>query len=163
MRRRMIDPDFWSDDKLASLDFTTRLVFIAAWSYADDEGIYRENYARMKAVLFPYDEFDGERSFSLKNHIEKLIKIGLIEIYDTKEGMFHRIKNFLKFQKINHPTPSNYIDVLEDSGELKRPLEDSPQVKLREVKRREGKLKEVKAAKPSILEDSRVKGKKEEF
>ena len=40
MRRRVIDPAFWSDSKITELSFNARLLYIGLWQYADDEGLF---------------------------------------------------------------------------------------------------------------------------
>lgn len=136
----MIDTDFWKDDKLSELDFTTRLVFISTWTYADDKGYYEENYKKMRAVMFPYDV-----KLDIQKHIEKLIGMGFIAIYEKDGVRYHHVKNFKKFQTINRPTPSKIDILVEDSIQLTdNSLNPVCKVKLSEVKLSEVKLSKVK-------------------
>ena len=39
----MIDPKFWTDDKIMDLEPLARLLFIGIWNFADDNGIHLNN------------------------------------------------------------------------------------------------------------------------
>ena len=55
-RKRMIDPEFWSDEEIATLSFPARLFYIGLWNFADDEGKGKGHSKLLKAQIFPYDE-----------------------------------------------------------------------------------------------------------
>ena len=37
-RIRTIKPEFWTDEKVVTLPFEARLLFIGMWNFCDDEG-----------------------------------------------------------------------------------------------------------------------------
>ena len=50
----MIDPKFWTDDKIIELDPLCRLLFIGIWNFADDSGVNLNNSKVLKAeILLP--------------------------------------------------------------------------------------------------------------
>ncbi len=54
-RIRTIKPEFWEDEGVAALSRDARLLWIATWNCADDEGILRWTPDYIKAQVFPYD------------------------------------------------------------------------------------------------------------
>lgn len=55
-RIRTLKPEFWSNEKLASLTFPARLLAIALLNYADDEGFFNANPRLVEAFAFPLDQ-----------------------------------------------------------------------------------------------------------
>lgn len=128
-RNRMIRPEFWEDTKIAKLSMTSRLLFIALWNFADDEGYLTSEKEWIKAKCFPYD------GLKIEIYIKELEDAERIEI---KNGIIH-IKNFLKYQRISHPYPSEQKRLFTEHS-LNVP-ECSP---LREDKIREVNIREYK-------------------
>ena len=52
-RKRMIDPKFWSDDKIIELEDKAKLLFIGLWNFSDDLGIHRYNEKSIKGNWSP--------------------------------------------------------------------------------------------------------------
>lgn len=98
-RKRMIDPEFWSDEEIGKWDFETRLFYIGLWNFADDEGRLKAHNELLKSQIFPYDR---------KIDIQKL-KINLngkVIWYEYENCQYGYVKNFSKYQVINHPSKS---------------------------------------------------------
>ena len=74
-RKRMIDPEFWTDDKTMKLSPRARLLFIGIWNFNDDKGIHKNSDYMLKAEIFPCDEITVKQVGELK---DDLIKEGLI-------------------------------------------------------------------------------------
>ena len=55
-RKRMIDPKFWTDDKVMELPYPGRLLLIGIWNFADDTVIHINNSKVLKAYIIPSDE-----------------------------------------------------------------------------------------------------------
>ena len=68
-RKRMIDPKFWSDDKMMSLTPMHRLLFIGIWNFSDDGGIHKNSNNMLKAEVFPCDHINVEEVGKLKNEL----------------------------------------------------------------------------------------------
>lgn len=98
-RKRMIDPEFWSDEEIGKWSFPARLFYIGLWNFADDDGRFKAADLLLKAQIFPYD---------------KLINIGKlkkelnhkIQWYEVDNLQYGFIRNFLKHQRIERPTLS---------------------------------------------------------
>ena len=112
-RKRMIDPQFWCDEKMMTLSHSARLLFIGLWNFCDDSGIHKDSDLKLKAEIFPADDITKDDVKKLK---EELIQIGLI--IAIKEDEFGddilMVKNWNKYQKINRPIPSKY-NISQDS------------------------------------------------
>lgn len=106
-RNRMIKPEFWEDPKVALLSDKAKLLFIALWNFADDEGFLENNSKWIAVKCFPY-----EKNIKIENFLAELFKIGVIS---TKNGVIC-IKNFLKHQKIKKATASKLKGKFEGTG-----------------------------------------------
>ncbi len=104
-RKRMIDPEFWSDEKIGNLSLEARLLFIGMWNFADDEGIIKARPEYLRSIIFPYDNLSLDR---LSKSLNELLSQGLIYSYEVNGQHFILIKNFNKHQTINRPVPSKY-------------------------------------------------------
>ena len=105
-RKRMIDPKFWTDDKIIKISISARLLFIAIWNHSDDLGVHRNDNFSLKAEVFPIDDISVEK---VENYKKELIDVGLVIAYnDERDGDLLFIKNWFKYQYIKKPTPSKY-------------------------------------------------------
>ncbi len=64
-RIRYLKPEFFEDEDLASLPIQARLFYAGLWCYADKSGRLEDRPKRLKAVIFPYDNFDIEKILEL--------------------------------------------------------------------------------------------------
>ena len=135
MRRRMIDPNFWTDSKITELSFNARLLYIGLWQYADDEGLFVEDLKSIKMVLFP------DQDFPLKQSYDELAATGFFRFDTMAPIKIVEIRNFRKHQTINRPTPSKLRGLVtfnDDSVSAHATLSDDSLLskdKLREAKR----------------------------
>lgn len=112
-RKRMIDPDFWTDEKLGKCCRDERLFFAGLISNADDEGRGRASSKLLKSSIFPYDEdLQGK---DIENMLINLAKHKLVILYKVDEQEFYFLPNFLKHQNINRSSPSKLPEPTEDS------------------------------------------------
>lgn len=63
-RLRTIKPGFFQNETLAELTMATRLLFIGLWTIADRRGILEDRPKRIKAQLFPYEDFDVDAALN---------------------------------------------------------------------------------------------------
>lgn len=54
-RTRLIRPEFFSDERMASLSVTTRLAYIGLWTLCDDAGYFEYAPRQIAAELFRWD------------------------------------------------------------------------------------------------------------
>lgn len=103
-RKRMIDPNFWIDEKLGECSITERLLFMGLISNADDEGYGRANSKLVKAMIFPYDDFTSDE---IENWLLKLNSSKIITLFVYNGQTYYYLPNFLNYQVINRPTKSS--------------------------------------------------------
>lgn len=100
-RKRMIDPGFWRDEKLAECTHIERLLFIGLWTFAEDHGVGRANPKLIKADIFPYDTL---RDSDLDKSLAHLASLGLITLYEIDTQRYYFVNNFERHQVINRPS-----------------------------------------------------------
>jgi hypothetical protein len=108
-RIRTIKPEFWEDDVIGCLSREERLLFIATWTVADDEGLLRWSAPYLKSSAFMYDnDIDLPE---VERMMAKLEQFSLIFSYRAGKAQqsFGYIVNFQKHQKINRPSPSRIL------------------------------------------------------
>lgn len=105
-RIRTVKPEFWEDEVVGLLPRDARLLFIATFNLADDEGLLRWTPAYIKASAFMYD--DDVTLPEVAKLMQGLADAGLVFPYIA--GVAHQqmacVVNFRKHQKINRPQKS---------------------------------------------------------
>ena len=137
-RSRMIKPEFWDDEKLATqTSRDARLTFIGLWNHSDDYGVVKGNAGWLKNHIFPYEDSLSTQKFS--GWLTELESGSWIVPFTADNEKFYFIRNFLKHQFVNRPSkqrnpipPDNIIDgsmtahgVLIDEIEIEREIEYS--------------------------------------
>ena len=114
-RKRMIKPEFWTDEKILELDPIARLLFIGIWNFADDEGIIQDSVKGLKVKIFPADDIKVEL---IEDYLNSIVELKLIlKGSDEKGHNLLKVANWHNHQKINHPTPTQYI-FIEDKEDI---------------------------------------------
>lgn len=97
-RIRTIKPEFWGDEKLASLPALTRLVFLGLISLADDQGRLLDNVKFLDGQLFPSSDD------SCAGSLDTLAALFRIKRYTSDSGQpLIQILNWHKHQKVDKP------------------------------------------------------------
>lgn len=124
-RIRTIKPEFWDDEKIGDISRDARLLFIASWNNADDEGLVRWSPEHLKSVAFRYD--DDIDALRVREIMAELTSCSLVFAYQagTSRQRIGYIINFRKHQRINRANP----------GKLTPPSLANPQVALMYVER----------------------------
>src|SRR5208282_1224626 len=105
-RIRTVKPEFWEDEAIGLISFGARLLFLACFNFADDEGLMRWTPDYLKASVFMYDkEVTTEQ---VETFMGELASAGLVIPYKggKSQQRLGWILNFLKHQRINRPQPS---------------------------------------------------------
>ena len=97
-RIRTVKPEFWTDEKVVSVSFPARLLFIGLWNYADDAGNLEYSPVQLKMRILPADAIE------VIPLIEELKATVLLREYSVNNKNYLNIPNFLKHQKINNPS-----------------------------------------------------------
>lgn len=118
-RQRMIKPEFWFDERVNACSIPARLLFIATWNFADDEGNLARSSKQLKAQTFPYDVVDCEP------WVKELIAQGLLMEYEADARQYLHIPNFKRHQIINRPSkplcPAPTVTCSEPASNVRQP------------------------------------------
>ena len=106
-RRRMIDPNFWQSEDVASLTIRQRLLLIGLFSNADDEGKLRGNPAFVRSTIFPYDDIPVRE---VQDDLDAIEGIGTILQYQVGGNKYIKLVNWKKFQRVDKPQKSMIPD-----------------------------------------------------
>jgi hypothetical protein len=113
-RIRTIKPEFWEDEKIASLPIPCRLFYIGTWNIADDNGVFRGNPVMLKSKIFPYDE--NLRASEVQKWLDALVEARMLipVINDPRTGgskeSYYVIRTFHSHQKFDARYPNYLID-----------------------------------------------------
>jgi len=103
MRARNLKPGFFKNEILASLQPATRLLFAGLWLLADRKGRLEDRPQRIKAELFPYDDWNIDVLMS------DLDSNGFIKRYSINGFKYIEILNFQKHQRPHIKEPESEI------------------------------------------------------
>lgn len=105
-RSRIIKPEFWDDERLATVSMQARLTYIGLWNFCDDYGVTKASLLWLKSRLYPFDEKvlnkDLERWLIELCNLQRIIK------FSVNGDDFYYLPNFLKHQVINRPSKTRY-------------------------------------------------------
>lgn len=104
-----VKPEFWEDELLGVMPRDARLLFIATFNMADDEGILRWTPAYIKAQAFMYD--DDLTIGDVGKLMQCLTDSGLVFPYigGVARQQMAVVVNFRKHQRINRPQKSKLV------------------------------------------------------
>lgn len=104
-RIRSVRPETWSDTRFTGLTLPARYLYIALWTFADDEGRGRYNPKEIEGYAFPNDDL-ARWNTTIDKLLNELDRAGRIVIYSHKGQPYFSIPTFPKHQKPNKLTPS---------------------------------------------------------
>lgn len=80
-RIRTVKPEFWTNEKVLSINPLTRLLFIGMWNFADDYGRMDFSPISIKAKVFPNDPIAPD---DVRDMLHELSRADLLMIYSAK-------------------------------------------------------------------------------
>ena len=105
-RYRTIKPELFSDGSLSECCREARFLFVGLLPFVDDMGRRRYSAKQLKNEVFPGDSDIDAQKVGIWFH--QLVKAGVVELYEVKTSHgsadWFRLPNFLRHQKIMHPT-----------------------------------------------------------
>lgn len=97
MRIRTIKPEFWTNERMASLSEFTRLLALALINYADDEGYFNANVSLIRGALFPF----GDESGRIRGSLGELSRLDYLRLSKGADGReYGWIVHFSDHQKV---------------------------------------------------------------
>jgi hypothetical protein len=100
-RIRTVKPDFFTHPSIVVLSVPARLLFVALWTQADDEGRLYDQPAKIRGLSFG----DADK-VSVDRLLEELAEHGRIVRYDARGRDCIEVVDFDQHQRINRPSPS---------------------------------------------------------
>ena len=100
-RSRMIRPEFFDDEKLATISRDARLLFPGLWIYADDYGVVKGNPKWLMVKIFPYDDI---KLNTFQTWLKELESISAILPFKANGESYYYIRTFQHYQTINKPS-----------------------------------------------------------
>lgn len=105
-RQRFIWPALWDDPDLGRVSHSARLLYIACFSNADDEGRLIGEPAHLRSIAFRYDDLTLEEVLELRTDVAAACKNFVVYVVDAIEYIvFH---NWSEFQKPKYPKLSKH-------------------------------------------------------
>jgi hypothetical protein len=95
-RARFVRPEFFSDETIGELPLGARLLFIAAWTMADLNGVLEWRPKQLRAVCFPHDEDISSAQVAL--WMDHLVALGRVTTHQVNAKSYARITHFRKHQ-----------------------------------------------------------------
>jgi hypothetical protein len=118
-RIRSIKPEFPQSESIGRLSRDARLLFVMIWTIADDAGRARAASRMLASLLYPYDD---DAPSLIDGWLDELERHDCIRRYEVDGSRYLEIVNWLKHQKIDHPSISRLPPF---SGKLASPREAS--------------------------------------
>lgn len=130
-----------------------RLLFLQLWTLCDDSGRARGNSRMLASLLFPYD---NDAPALIDDWIGELVDEGCIVRYVADGTTYIEVRNWLKHQKIDKPSPSRFPAFDESSRILANPREVSCEdqgPRTKDQGRDQGREKTTSSAKASSTDE----------
>lgn len=105
-RIRTIKPEFWTSEQVMECSTNARLLFIGLWNFCDDAGRMVASEKRIKASVFPSDDFTAE---NVRRMLDELSSNGLILLYVIDGKEYLQVTGW-HHQKIDRPQKSKIPD-----------------------------------------------------
>lgn len=103
-RQRFIWPAIWDDPELGRLDSDARLLYIACFSLADDDGRLIAEPAFLRSSVFAYRPMSDRRMIELRDSVAQACRS--FRVYNVRGTDYIAFKNWSEFQKPKYPRPS---------------------------------------------------------
>jgi hypothetical protein len=106
-RIRTIKPELPHDETLARVSREARYTFLLLLTVSDDKGFFRGHLRYLVGAIYPHDADVTEAT--LASWLDELVAAGRIRIVVLHDGTpVGCIANFLKHQRIDHPSKSYF-------------------------------------------------------
>jgi hypothetical protein len=137
-RIRYIKPDFFTDEKIIELGFSSRLLFIGLWTLVDREGRMEYSAKQIKIRLFPTDDLN------ISDAMQELSDAGLLVGYEVEGKTFFQITNFERHQRPHPKEAASQCPAVKLHGKQfnftasKSSIPSSPVIKEQNIKEQKG-------------------------
>jgi len=99
-RKRWLHPEIWTDPDFIKLNHRQRLLFVGAFSNADDEGLLEADYDHIKAAVFPGDVYDVK---NFEDDLKTISNRNLFVLFSAKGKRIVFFPKWFRYQILDHP------------------------------------------------------------
>jgi hypothetical protein len=99
VRKRSIDPNFWTDEDVVELDPMARLFFIGLWCVAEDSGVFPLSAKTLKMAVFPGDDITTKE---VQSWLDDLVSRGLAVVFSDSGKPWGWIRGFHRYQTLKN-------------------------------------------------------------
>lgn len=124
-RQRFIWPDLWEDEDFGALSPPERILFIALFSLADDEGRLPASPANLRALAFRFDDYTLDEVRAMRDHIAATMRHVELYAVDGKEYIW--LTSWQQRQHPKYPQPSRIPAPPSPSSGSEAQMDGSPQ------------------------------------
>jgi hypothetical protein len=108
VRIRSIKPEFYRSDDIAGLSREHRLLFVALWSYVDDNGVGIDSDRAIAADCFGLEDDPVETRQFVRDGLATLSRALLIARYEVAGKRYIHITGWDKHQRVDRPNKPRY-------------------------------------------------------
>ena len=103
-RQRWIHPDIWEHEGFGSLSDPERILFVAMFSNADDEGRLVAHPANLRSMAFRYSDVTLSDVQAMRDNVSRVM--GCVEIYEVDGREYIQLTSWQERQHPRYPQPS---------------------------------------------------------
>ena len=103
-RQRFIWPTLWDDPDFGKLDERGRLLFIAIFSMADDDGRIQAHPANLRGIAFKYDDLTLREIRDIRDRVLEVMRSVQLYVVDGEE--YIQLHKWTTYQHPKYPKPS---------------------------------------------------------
>src|SRR5258708_283440 len=105
-RIRTIKPEITTSESMGKVSREARLLFLLLFTIVDDVGRTRAASRMLASLLYPYDTADPGLPALVDRWLTELASENCVRLYEVDGAHYLEIVNWLKHQKIDHPSKS---------------------------------------------------------
>lgn len=117
-RIRTIKPEFPHSESMGRISREARLLMLQLFTIVDDAGRTRAASRLLASLLYPYDD---DAPGLMDGWLDELERERCIKLYEVDGTQYMEVCNWLKHQKIDHPSKSKFPG---PDGDFANPRED---------------------------------------
>lgn len=103
-RQRFIHPSMWADKAFGSLKPDEKVLFIALFSLADDEGRLTGDAQVLRGQVFPYEDYTVKKVTALRDAV--VAKMRNVRLYESDGEQFIALLKWGSYQRPQYAKPS---------------------------------------------------------
>jgi hypothetical protein len=110
MRLRVVKPDFYESETIGALSLWARHLLIGLFSYADDNGVQRDQAVSIASEVFRFDLAADPTDIlrAIEQGLAELAASGELKRYQIDGARYLQITNWAEYQKPSRPSKPRF-------------------------------------------------------